>query len=344
MLNNVVVITGASGGLGRQTAVEFAKKGAVVILAARRHDSLEETAALCRAAGATAICVVTDVTREEQVRHLADVAWEQFGRLDVWVNNAGVTVFAPLEGEPFETHQRVIETNLYGAMFGARAAIPIFRKQKRGVLINVGSLLGKIGQPFVPSYVISKFALRGLTEALRAELADEDGIHVCSIFAYAIDTPHFQTGSNHFHRETHAMPPVQSPEKVARAIVRLAERPRRESHVPRAAVLGLALHALLPRTVERLVFRALSQWHFSDVPAVAGSGNLFFATEEAGQVHGQRRPQLSGWQFAAWLARELFKMEGQQGRRMVKDWSLRARNMPANANGGPVTSAVRVAP
>src|SRR5690606_17479042 len=144
---------------------------------------------------------------EDAVDALVERTLAAFERIDVWVNNAGVTLFAPLEGAPFEQHRRVIETNLFGPMYAARAVVPIFRRQGRGVMINVGSILGKVGQPFVPSYVISKFALRGLTEALRAELADAPDIHVCSLLPYAMDTPHFESGANRVGRAAHPMPP-----------------------------------------------------------------------------------------------------------------------------------------
>jgi NAD(P)-dependent dehydrogenase (short-subunit alcohol dehydrogenase family) len=259
----VVVITGASSGLGRATAIRFAARGTRLVLGARREDALRETAEICRNAGAEVVHIVMDVTSEDDVRRLADAGVAAFGSIDVWVNNAGVTCFAPLEGSPFDAHQRVIETNLFGAMFGARAVVPIFRRQRSGVLINIGSILSKIGQPFVPSYVISKFALRGLSEALRAELADLPDVHICSIYPYAMNTEHFQHGANLMGFEAHAMPPAQSPGKVAEAIVALAERPRRELHVPRSAQLALWVHELFPRTVERLIFHALGNWHFS---------------------------------------------------------------------------------
>jgi hypothetical protein len=187
----------------------------------------------------------------------------------------------------------VIETNLYGSIFGARAVVPVFRRQKRGVLINVGSVLSKVGQPFVPSYVISKFALRGMSEALRVELADELDIHVCSILPYAIDTEHFESGANELGREAHAMPPVQSPEKVAAAIVDLALHPRREVHLPRYAPLGLALHFMFPRATERLLLEVLGKWHFGVTPEPSTTGNLYAPTRPDGAVHGARQPQLS---------------------------------------------------
>src|SRR6185369_3057667 len=222
LAKKIVVVTGASGGLGRETAVQFAALGCRVVVAARRRESLEETAQMCRRAGEDALVHVADVTSEADIEALVAATIARWGRIDVWVNNAGVTLFALLEQGPFEMHRRVIETNLYGPMYAARAVVPRFRRQRSGVMINVGSILSKVGQPAVPSYVISKFALRGLSEALRMEIADDPDIHVCTILPYAIDTPHFQSGANELGVAAFAMPPLQKPEKVAREIVKLA--------------------------------------------------------------------------------------------------------------------------
>lgn len=298
--DKVVVVTGASGGLGREAAIQFAARGCSVVLAGRRAAALEDTASQCRAAGGRVLVEVTDVTLEEDVRRLAQSALTRWGRIDVWVNNAGVTSFSRLEDGAFDEHRRVIETNLFGAIYGARAVLPTFRQQRAGVIINVGSVLSSIGQPFVPSYVISKFALRGLTEALRAEVADQPGIFVCSLLPYAMDTQHFESGANHYRRAPHPMPPLQSPEKVARAMVELAIHPERERHVPRAAVLGLALHALFPRTVERVLFDALDRWHFGAEPQSATAGNLFWPKPLSGAVHGTRLPIVGSLRLFTW--------------------------------------------
>jgi NAD(P)-dependent dehydrogenase (short-subunit alcohol dehydrogenase family) len=305
-----VVVTGASSGLGRATAVRFASQGAKLVLCARREAALVETAEMCVRAGGFAVPVVCDVTREEDVKRLAGAALERFGAVDVWVNNAGVTLFGSLEDAPLEEHRRVIETNLFGAIHGARAVLPIFRRQGRGVLINVGSILSKIGQPFVPSYVISKFALRGLSEALRSEVADCPNIHVCTILPYALNTPHFESGANHVGRDAHAMPPAQPPGRVARAIVELAERPRREVHVPKTALLGLGLHALFPRTVERLIFHGLSQWHFGERGEAETAGNLYEPSGERPRIHGSRPPVAPTSTVVGWVARNSLRILG----------------------------------
>lgn len=304
-----MVITGASSGLGRAAALEFTRHGARLVLAARRAKDLEDTAQMCRAAGGEAVVVVADVTSEEAMKRLGSEACKAFGHIDVWVNNAGVTLFAPLTEGPFDEHRRVIETNLFGSMLGAREAIPRFRAQGHGILINVGSVLSKVGQPFVPSYCASKFGIRGFTEALQSELADEPTIRVCSIYPFALNTPHFQVGANAIGRRVRAMPPMQTPEKVAIALVGLALRPRREVYVPSYITLGIALSAIVPSIAERLLLRALKRWHFDSGIQHLTAGNLYKPVETGkATVHGKRGPQLTTLSFVLWSAAELLNM------------------------------------
>jgi len=307
--DRVVVITGASSGIGRHAAILFAQRGAKLVLAARRAEALRDAAQEASADPTRVLTVPTDVTDEAQVQALVQAALAQFGRIDVWVNNAGVTLFAPLEQAPFAEHRRVIETNLFGAMLCARALIPVLRAQRRGVVINVGSVLSKIGQPFVPSYVISKFGLHGLTQVLRSEFADYRDIEVCGLYPFTVDTQHFQAGANHTGLRVRALPPLQSPERVARALVELAEHPVPERYVPRIAVLGLALHRMLPRTVERLLLHVLQRWHFERVPEPSKQGNLYTPDSEPAAVHGDRKPMTNTASFGVWAIAELARMQ-----------------------------------
>jgi short-subunit dehydrogenase len=326
----VVVITGASSGLGRAIAVEFARRRSALVLGARRTEALEDTARACRTAGGEAIAVATDVTREQDVIELAAAALHRWDRIDVWVNNAGVTLFALLEQAPFEQHQRVIETNLLGAMLGARTVLPVFRRQHRGVLINIGSVLSEIGQAFAPSYVISKFGVHGLSEALRVELADEPDIHVCTVFPYAIDTPHFEAAANRLGQVPRAMPPVSSPERVALAVARLPDRPRRRLYVPRIAALGIALHAIVPRTLERLLLDALRAWHLGEQSDEISTGNLFEPGPQTPGTHGSRPPRVGTARLLAWLAARLVHLEAEAASRLVRRVRARLRR----ARGG----------
>ncbi|MDQ3370038.1 MAG: SDR family NAD(P)-dependent oxidoreductase, partial [Myxococcota bacterium] len=287
----------------------MARRGASLVLAARRLDALEDVARECRDAGGSAIAVQTDVTIEADVERLLARTLEHAGRVDVWVNNAGVTLYALLEQGPFEPHRRVLETNLFGAILGARAVVPVFRRQHRGVLINVGSVLSQIGQAFVPAYTISKFGVHGLSEALRVELADERDIHVCTAFPYAIDTPHFEVAANLIGLTPRALPPVQSPEKVARAIADLAERPRRTLFVPRFIALGLAIHSLAPRTVERLLLDTLRRWHLSTRPERISDGNLYQGAPGDAKIQGDRPPMLTTAKLLLWAVGDLAKLE-----------------------------------
>jgi NAD(P)-dependent dehydrogenase (short-subunit alcohol dehydrogenase family) len=305
LAGKIAVVTGGSSGIGRATAVELARRGARVVVAARRADALEDTVRLCREAGGQAVSVPTDVTKDEDVQRLVQASLELEGRIDVWVNNAGTTLFAPLDQGPFEEHLRVIDTNLFGAMRCARLLLPIFKRQRSGVLINVGSILSKIGQPFVPSYVVSKFGLRGLTETLRTELSELPNVHVCSLLPYAVATPHFESAANYTGLVPRPVPPVQEPTVVARALVDLAERPRRERHVPRIALLGLALHAVMPRTVERTLLQVLNSWHLGPEPAAHDQGTLVLADGQPASVHGATGPKSNGFQLFGWVVRFL---------------------------------------
>jgi short-subunit dehydrogenase len=305
----VVVITGASSGIGRATALEFASLGCRLVLAARRVSALEETAALCRARGGTAAFIATDVTVETDLERLRDAALAEWGRIDVWVNNAGTTYFARLDEGELRAHRRVIETNLIGAMVAARCVLPVFRRQRAGTLVNVGSVLSQVGQAFVPAYVVSKFGLRGLSEAVRADVADIPGIQVSTVLPYAVDTPHFQDSANATGKRAYAMQPVQEPETVARAIADVAARPRRQRYVPRYAAAGVALHWLWPGATEQLLQHALRSFHLVGRQAVT-DGNLFSPVADEGTVRGVRRPVIGRTLFAFWMAGAIATLAG----------------------------------
>ncbi len=291
--DSVVVITGASSGIGRATALACARRGAAVIVAARREGLLEELATECERLGGRALAVPTDVTDEEAVKGLARKAVKNFGRLDVWVNNASVTLFALLEEAPMDEYRRVFETNLFGYVYGARAVLPYFREQGSGVLINNDSVVAKASQPYTSAYVTSKFAVRGLSECLREELILDGAkdIHVCTVMPASIDTPFFQHGANRTGRAPKALNPVYDAEKVAKAIIRCAERPKREVIVGNAGRLLALQHSLSLGLYENMAARQIDRDHFQDKPAPSTSGNLFEPVLEGADVSG-------GWKNA----------------------------------------------
>jgi NAD(P)-dependent dehydrogenase (short-subunit alcohol dehydrogenase family) len=245
----------------------------------------------CENLGGRALPITVDVTEEEAVQKLARRVVETFGRIDIWINNAAVTVFARFEQTPPEVFRRVIDTNLFGYIHGARAALPYFREQGSGMLINVSSGVGRISSPFISAYVASKFAIIGLSESLRMELRDAPDIQVCTVLPAAIDTPLFQQGANFIGRAAQPIPPIYSAEKVAAALLDLVRHPRREVVVGNAAKLGLIMHAMAPGLTERIFAREVEQKHFQDRAAPPTEGNLFKPMTEYHNVSG-------GWRVA----------------------------------------------
>ena len=251
----VVVITGASSGIGRATAVRLARNGAAVVMCARRADRLEAAAADVRAAGGEALPIVADVTRADEVRRLVDAAVERFEHVDVMVCNAGFGIAGAIDDITPDQMQKLVDVNFMGTYHAVRAVLPIFRRRNRGHVIVVSSIVGKRGVPYMGAYAATKFAQAGLAECLRSEVAGS-GIHVTVVFPVSTETEFFDVMS----RETgtiitRAHGPRQDVSVVADAIARAIDRPVPEVF-PHAWSRGLVwLNAAAPGICDRFVQR-----------------------------------------------------------------------------------------
>ena len=253
MRGKVVVITGASSGFGRGTALALAEAGAYVVLAARSSDLLNEVAGQCVTAGGEALPVPTDVSQREDVERLAREALERFGHIDVWINDAGMTAIGRFDKVPLEDHEQVIRTDLMGTIYGSYAAMKHFRERGAGILINIASIIGKIPAPFYASYAAAKFGVVGLCDSLRQELGEEniESIRVCTVMPMAHDTGFFDHASNYTGRETAELPPVYDPKVTIDKLVQLTMEPEDEVITgPQGKVFNM-FHKLMPGAVEK---------------------------------------------------------------------------------------------
>ena len=198
----VIVIAGASSGIGLVTAKHAARAGARVVLAARNESSLRSAVAAIRRHGGRATYVVADVADPQQVARIADATLGEFGRIDTWVNNAGIATYGTVEAATIDEMRRAIEVDLLGAIYGSKTGLPHLR-QSRGTLINVSSVAGRLPVPLLAAYSAAKHGVVGFSDALRMELDhDKTGVSVTTILPYGINTPFF----NHARSRLAAMP------------------------------------------------------------------------------------------------------------------------------------------
>ena len=289
----VVVITGASSGFGRGAALRFARAGAVVVLAARRGEVLDEVTRACIADGGEALAVETDVADPVDVAQLAHEATSRYGRIDVWINNAGAGAVGRFDAIPLDDHTQVIETTLLGALYGSYIAIRQFRRQRRGILINVASVTGKVASLYYASYTAAKHGVVGLSAALRLELAeDEDDrdIRVCTLMPDAHDTPFFEHAANYSGHENVPPPPVHDPENVVEAMLELARNPHDELVVGSAAKAAVAADRLSPALAEKMLASSHRK-QMEAPPAPPTDGTLLEPKPHGTTIRGGWKPK-----------------------------------------------------
>ena len=226
--NMIIVITGGSSGIGKATALAFARRGDSVVIAARSRDAVEAAANEVEAAGGRALAVVADVSRYDDVQRIVGEAIAKFGGVDVWINNASVAEWSFIETMEPEEMRRVVEVDLVGTMYGCRAIVPHFRERGGGTIINVASALADRAIPLLSTYCAAKAGVKSFSDALRMEMhATHGGIHVVVVLPSSINTPFYRWGRSRIGVRPHPVSVIYPPRAVADAILWAADHPQR---------------------------------------------------------------------------------------------------------------------
>jgi NAD(P)-dependent dehydrogenase (short-subunit alcohol dehydrogenase family) len=284
--DQIIVLTGASSGIGRATAKMAADAGAKLVLAARSENALNELVDDINSAGGEAVAVVADVGVEEDVDKIAATAIANFGRLDTWVNNAGVSIYGKLTDVPLEDQRRLFDTNYWGVVYGSLAAAAHLARDG-GAIINVGSIVSDRALPLQGAYSASKHAVKGFTDALRVELEHEElPVSVTLIKPGAIDTPYTQHAKNYLEVEPKFPPPVYAPEVVAEAILHCAENPVRDMFVGGSGKLYSAAEKYAPRVTDKLMGLLAFDAQKSDKPRKGRKPSGLYNASGGGSTRG----------------------------------------------------------
>jgi NAD(P)-dependent dehydrogenase (short-subunit alcohol dehydrogenase family) len=274
---DIVVVTGSSAGIGRATAVEFARRGARLALLARGIDGLEGARREVEAAGGTALLIPTDVSDPDQVERAAEQVERELGPIDIWVNVAMVTVFSPVGHITPAEFRRVTEVTYLGTVYGTMAALRRMQPRTRGTIVQVGSALAYRSIPLQSAYCGAKFAIRGFTNALRSELIhDRSGLELTMVQIAAFNTPQFDWARIHIDKNPQPVPPIFQPEVAARGIVYAAYHPRRELWVGWPTVKAILGNKLIPGILDRYLASRAYEGQFGPEPLPAHRpDNLF---------------------------------------------------------------------
>jgi NAD(P)-dependent dehydrogenase (short-subunit alcohol dehydrogenase family) len=325
--SRVVVVTGASAGVGRAVARCFAQRGDRVALLARGEEGLSAVADDVRAGGGTPLPLAVDVADHDALDWAASRVRAEFGPIDVWVNNAFTGIFAPFQEVSPEEFRQVTEVTYLGYVYGTRVALRYMREHDRGAIVQVGSALAYRGIPLQSAYCGAKHAIQGFTESVRCELLhDHSGIRITMVQLPAVNTPQFDWGLNRMRHRAQPVPPIYQPEVAARAIVYAADHPgRREYWVGGSTVATLLANAVAPGLLDRYLARTGYRSQQTDQPKDAHApANLWHPEDGAGEedhgAHGRfddeataRSVQLWGSQHHGLLAAGVLTAVGVAG-------------------------------
>ena len=300
-MSKIVVITGAGAGVGRATVEEFARKGYDVALLARDPDRLEAAAAEIRRYGVRALPIPTDVADDEAVEAAADRVEQELGPIDVWVNVAMATVFAPVSKLTAKEFQRGTAVTYLGQVHGTMAALSRMTPRNRGTIVNVGSALGYRSVPMQSIYCGSKFAIRGFTDALRSEIIhDKLDIHLTMVDLPAVNTPQFDWAMNKMGRRAKPVAPIYQPEVPARAIFFAATHRRREVWVGYPTVQAILANRIAPGLIDQYLAKAGYSGQLTDEPLGPNApANLYEPVPGAYSAHGRfdARSKSGSWEM-----------------------------------------------
>ena len=287
LADQVMVITGASSGIGLVTARMAAKRGARVVLSARNEWSLRRVSEEINSAGGKAYPVTGDIADFNDVQNISNEAIRHFGGFDTWVNNAAVSIYGSVLDQSLEDQRRLFETNYWGVVHGSMVACAHLRK-KGGALINVGSVLSDVAIPLQGTYCASKHAVKGYTDALRLELEEAGApISVTLIKPATIDTPYTQHAKNLMPVEPQNPPPVYTPETVAEAILYCAEHPERDVYIGGGGkALAVSGH-YAPRLTDKLMEAMMFDMQQSDRPAPHNRVDSLYTPSADGRERGE---------------------------------------------------------